>query len=65
MGELPDAGKIDAEGGGGPPIVYVTGFRTRSRAGREIGAPDLSSQVCTTAEFDIPVLMTLARLAGL
>ena len=64
MRELPDVGKVDAEDGG-LPIVCPTGFRTRSRARREIGVPDLSSQVCTTDEFSISVLITVARLVGL
>ena len=35
----------------GLPIVCATGFRTHSRASGRIGAPDLSSQVCTTNEI--------------
>ena len=49
--ELPDKEKVDAEDRCGLPIACATGFRTHSRARGGIGAPDLSSQVCTTDEI--------------
>ena len=36
----------------------------RIHASGGIGTPDLSSQICTTNEFNVSVLMKLARLVG-
>lgn len=63
--ELPDVGKVDTKYESGLAIIYATGLRTRGHASGESHAPDLSSQVCTTNEFNISVLMTCARLVGL
>ena len=63
--ERPYVGKVDTEDEGGLAIICVTGLRTCSRVSEGIRAPDFSSQVCTTNEFNASVLITLARLVGL
>jgi hypothetical protein len=63
--ELPDVGKVDTEYECGLAVICTTILRTRSHTSGETRAPDLSSQVCTTNEFNVSVLMTFARLVGL
>ena len=63
--EFPDVGKIDTKYEGRFPVICTMRMRTRSYTSMEPYALDLSSQVCTTNEFNVSVLMTLARLVGL
>ena len=63
--QFPDVGKVDTKYEGGLAIIYATELRTRGHVSEESRAPDLSSQVCTTNEFNVSVLMTCARLVGL
>jgi len=65
LGEFPDVGKVYTENQGGFAIVCTARIRGCIHSNRETGAPDLSSQVCTTNEFNVSVLMTFARLVGL
>ena len=65
LGELPGVGKVDTKYEGGLATICATGLRTRGHAGTGTRSLDLSSQVCTANEFNISVLMTLARPAGL
>jgi hypothetical protein len=63
--EFPDMGKVDTKYEGGLAVICIKELRTRSRASGETRAPDLSSQVCKTNEFNVSVLMMFARLVGL
>jgi len=63
--ELPDVGKVDTKYQGGFAIVCTARIRGRGYLSRETGAPDFSSQVFTTNEFKVSVLITFARLMGL
>ena len=63
--KLPDIGKTDTKYQGGFVIVRTAKIRGRGYSSRETGAQDLSSQVCTTDESDISVLIKFVRLVGL
>lgn len=56
--ELPDVGKVDTKYQGGFAIVCTAIVRGCGYLTPEAGAPDLSSQVCTTNEFKVSVLIT-------
>lgn len=63
--ELPNVGKVNTKYKGGFAIICIARMRPCSGKSREFRVPDLSSQVCTTIEFNASVLMTAARLVGL
>ena len=64
LGELPDVGKANTRCQGGSATIRTARIRGHGYSGREACTPDLSSQVCTTNEFNVSVLMTSARLVG-